>query len=139
MRICSSGLGRTTGLALEALPAAAGAPAVPSAKTSAVMVMCGLRRILVCLLGLPVAVCDRIGGNRAGGRSRCGWRRLEFGKSPVGSGFSGRGCWVVALPAGDRLLEFRILGPLEVVDGDRPLALGGPKQRAGPPPVPWTR
>jgi YVTN family beta-propeller protein len=28
------------------------------------------------------------------------------------------------------LLEFRILGPLEVVDGDRPLALGGPKQRA---------
>jgi DNA-binding SARP family transcriptional activator len=27
-------------------------------------------------------------------------------------------------------VEFRILGPLEVVDGDRPLSLGGPKQRA---------
>jgi DNA-binding SARP family transcriptional activator len=27
-------------------------------------------------------------------------------------------------------MEFRILGPLEVLDGDRPLALGGPKQRA---------
>jgi DNA-binding SARP family transcriptional activator/ABC-type branched-subunit amino acid transport system substrate-binding protein len=28
------------------------------------------------------------------------------------------------------MVEFRILGPLEVVDGDRRLALGGPKQRA---------
>jgi DNA-binding SARP family transcriptional activator len=27
-------------------------------------------------------------------------------------------------------MEFRILGPLEVVDGDRSVALGGPKQRA---------
>lgn len=27
-------------------------------------------------------------------------------------------------------MEFRILGPLEVVAGDRPLLLGGPKQRA---------
>ncbi len=27
-------------------------------------------------------------------------------------------------------MDFRILGPLEVVDGDRPLALGGTKQRA---------
>src|SRR5213592_2176814 len=27
-------------------------------------------------------------------------------------------------------MEFRILGPLEVLDGDRPLALGGAKQRA---------
>lgn len=27
-------------------------------------------------------------------------------------------------------MEFRILGPLEVVDGDRPLALGGERQRA---------
>ena len=26
--------------------------------------------------------------------------------------------------------EFRILGPLEVLDGGRPVALGGPKQRA---------
>jgi len=28
------------------------------------------------------------------------------------------------------VLEFRILGPLEVVDGERPVPLGGPKQRA---------
>jgi DNA-binding SARP family transcriptional activator len=28
------------------------------------------------------------------------------------------------------MVEFRILGPLEVVKSDRPLALGGPKQRA---------
>ena len=28
------------------------------------------------------------------------------------------------------MLEFRLLGPLEVVDGDGPLQLGGPKQRA---------
>jgi DNA-binding SARP family transcriptional activator/ABC-type branched-subunit amino acid transport system substrate-binding protein len=28
------------------------------------------------------------------------------------------------------VIEFRILGPLEVVEGDRQLALGGPKQRA---------
>src|SRR5262245_39798261 len=27
-------------------------------------------------------------------------------------------------------MEFRILGPLEVVDGGRAVALGGPKQRA---------
>src|SRR5438093_5162167 len=27
-------------------------------------------------------------------------------------------------------MEFRILGPFEVVDGGRPLSLGGPKQRA---------
>ena len=38
---------------------------------------------------------------------------------------------VVGLPAGDTaVLEFRILGPLEVVEHDRPLAVGGPKQRA---------
>ena len=29
-----------------------------------------------------------------------------------------------------RVLEFRLLGPLEVLDGDRPVRLGGPKQRA---------
>ena len=29
-----------------------------------------------------------------------------------------------------RVVEFRVLGAFEVVDGDRPLALGGPKQRA---------
>src|SRR5262245_18334613 len=29
-----------------------------------------------------------------------------------------------------RRMQFRLLGPLEVVDGDRPLALGGRKQRA---------
>ncbi|HST18000.1 MAG TPA: AfsR/SARP family transcriptional regulator [Gaiellaceae bacterium] len=28
------------------------------------------------------------------------------------------------------MLEFRLLGPLEVLDGDRPVRLGGPKQRA---------
>ncbi len=27
-------------------------------------------------------------------------------------------------------MEFRLLGPLEVLDGDRPLSLGGPKQRS---------
>jgi DNA-binding SARP family transcriptional activator/WD40 repeat protein len=37
---------------------------------------------------------------------------------------------VVALPAGPTLLEFRILGPFEVVDDGRALGLGGPKQRA---------
>ena len=26
--------------------------------------------------------------------------------------------------------EFRILGPLEVVEGEQPIALGGPRQRA---------
>jgi DNA-binding SARP family transcriptional activator len=28
------------------------------------------------------------------------------------------------------VLDFRILGPFEVLDGDRPVVLGGPKQRA---------
>ena len=28
------------------------------------------------------------------------------------------------------MLVFRILGPFEVLDGDRPLVVGGPKQRA---------
>jgi DNA-binding SARP family transcriptional activator len=38
---------------------------------------------------------------------------------------------VVALPAGDNaVLEFRILGPLEVAERDRLVVLGGPKQRA---------
>jgi DNA-binding SARP family transcriptional activator len=32
--------------------------------------------------------------------------------------------------ASARVLEFRILGPLEVLEDDRPVALGGPKQRA---------
>ena len=32
--------------------------------------------------------------------------------------------------ASARMLEFRILGPLEVLDDDRPVRLGGPKQRA---------
>ena len=27
-------------------------------------------------------------------------------------------------------MEFRVLGPLEVVDGDRAVELGGPRQRA---------
>jgi SARP family transcriptional regulator, regulator of embCAB operon len=27
------------------------------------------------------------------------------------------------------MIEFRVLGPLEVVEGDRPLALGSPQQR----------
>ena len=27
------------------------------------------------------------------------------------------------------MIEFRVLGPMEVVDGGRPLELGGPKQR----------
>lgn len=37
------------------------------------------------------------------------------------------------MPAGSRLglvLEFRILGPVEVVEQQRPVVLGGPKQRA---------
>ena len=37
---------------------------------------------------------------------------------------------VVALPAGPTVLEFRILGPFEVLDDERALGLGGPKQRA---------
>ena len=28
------------------------------------------------------------------------------------------------------MIEFRVLGPLEIVDGDRPVRVGGPKQRA---------
>jgi DNA-binding SARP family transcriptional activator len=37
----------------------------------------------------------------------------------------------VHLPGKDApLLEFRILGPLEVIEDDRPVALGGPRQRA---------
>ena len=28
------------------------------------------------------------------------------------------------------MIEFRVLGSLEVVEGDRPVALGGPQQRA---------
>jgi DNA-binding SARP family transcriptional activator len=27
-------------------------------------------------------------------------------------------------------MEYRVLGPLEILDGDRPLSLGGAKQRA---------
>jgi YVTN family beta-propeller protein len=37
---------------------------------------------------------------------------------------------VVRLPRGTSLIEFRILGPFEVLEHDRPLALGGPKVRA---------
>ena len=37
---------------------------------------------------------------------------------------------MVALTAGTRVIEFRVLGSLEVVDQDGPVALGGPKQRA---------
>jgi YVTN family beta-propeller protein len=37
---------------------------------------------------------------------------------------------VVALAAGPDVIEFQILGSLEVVEDDRPLALGSPKQRA---------
>ena len=38
---------------------------------------------------------------------------------------------MVGLPTGSPIvIEFRILGPLEVVEHDRPLALGGPRQRA---------
>ena len=36
----------------------------------------------------------------------------------------------VTVAVGTRLMDFRILGPLEVFDGDRPLALGGARQRA---------
>jgi DNA-binding SARP family transcriptional activator len=34
------------------------------------------------------------------------------------------------LPSPETTVEFRILGPLEVVEGGRPLTLGGPRQRA---------
>jgi DNA-binding SARP family transcriptional activator len=55
-------------------------------------------------------------GNRQNPRSHaCGARRY-------GSASVGRGARTV--------LDFRILGRLEVVEGDRPLVLGGPKQRA---------
>jgi YVTN family beta-propeller protein len=37
---------------------------------------------------------------------------------------------VLALVAGTRVIEFRVLGSLEVVDQDGPVALGAPKQRA---------
>ena len=37
---------------------------------------------------------------------------------------------MIALPTGPTVLEFRMLGPFEVVDDERSLALGGPKQRA---------
>ena len=37
---------------------------------------------------------------------------------------------MVALARGTRVIEFRVLGSLEVVDQDGRLALGGPKQRA---------
>ena len=37
---------------------------------------------------------------------------------------------VVRLPRGTNLIEFRILGPLEVLEHDRPLEVGGPKVRA---------
>ena len=37
---------------------------------------------------------------------------------------------MVALPWATSLVEFRILGPLEVVERDRPVVVGGPKVRA---------
>ena len=37
---------------------------------------------------------------------------------------------MVALAAGTKVIEFRVLGSLEVVNQDGPLALGGPQQRA---------
>jgi hypothetical protein len=37
---------------------------------------------------------------------------------------------VVALPWATSLVEFRILGPFEVLEHDRPLVVGGPKVRA---------
>src|ERR1700738_3447685 len=46
---------------------------------------------------------------------RAGRTRVTFGSRRLGLGTR---------------MDFRILGPLQVLDGERPLMLGGPKQRA---------
>src|SRR5438105_2363402 len=79
-------------------------------------------------LGSPVAGCNRIALNRAGARQGRAQKRSEDGKRPGRVGLS-----VVQSPEAQTVgwgVEFRILGPLEVVQDGRLLALGGAQQRA---------
>jgi hypothetical protein len=68
------------------------------------------------------------GSNPAVGVLRRGWNGLEIDKTAVAVGLSAR--VPVGLPAGRTVVEFRVLGPFEVVDDERSVPLGGPKQRA---------
>jgi DNA-binding SARP family transcriptional activator len=61
---------------------------------------------------LVIALCDLIGG----GSEEAPRTDLRPGKDPAGSSF--------------RVVEFKVLGPLEVLDAGRPLDLGAPRQRA---------
>ena len=111
--------------------APAGAALAASASASAMLVPMWWVVLMVCLLrcGL-IAGCDRLYGG--------GWRAaVECRLAVVGSGLGGsvlprhvggvesfRRCWEGVV------LQFRILGPLEVMERDAPLSLGGAKQRA---------
>ena len=63
-----------------------------------------------------------------------GQQAVDRGRKPVNApSFSwpfGRLCAVLAFARGQTVIEFRVLGPFEVVESDRPVAVGGPKQRA---------
>jgi YVTN family beta-propeller protein len=81
------------------------------------------------LLDLSIAQRDRIGVNGGRAWSSSGYKRLEIGKN--GRPDRDFSLWAVvgsAVPRG--VMEFRVLGPFEVVDRDRPVSLGGPKQRS---------
>lgn len=74
-------------------------------------------------------MCDPIGGNL-----ELRWSKSSRWRSTIGKRCVRARLWdsggLIALTAGAYVIEFRVLGSLEVVDGDRLLALGSPRQRA---------
>ena len=110
---------------------AVGAPAAASDRmTAAVVVMRWVLIMSTCLLCWSIAACDRCGGDVARGWSGV----VETGLDPVDTalaGVPGGATVLVAFAIGaPNEMEFRVLGSLEVVDHDGPVALGAPKQRA---------
>ena len=63
-----------------------------------------------------------------------GQQAVDRGQKPVNApSFSwpfGRLCAVLAFARGQTVIEFRVLGPFDVLEDERSLVLGGPKQRA---------
>jgi predicted ATPase/DNA-binding SARP family transcriptional activator len=80
---------------------------------------------------LLIAVCDRIAENHELRWSRTGRWRSTAGKRDADiTAVRDEGLVLALSVRALTVIEFRILGSLEVVDGDRLLALGGPQQRA---------
>ncbi len=75
---------------------------------------------------------------RRTGCANCRTKASSTPKNPGGGGSghggwaarSGPGAFTVTAEENANVVEFRILGPLEVLDGGRVVEVGGPKQRA---------